>query len=161
MGNGCWRLLLCSQPWPMLCITCCPGMCIGKCTRVHKTSNRMMGLMGTKAAFVRAHTHKHFHTLQCKSRVLTVMYFKQGGDTNKGVSSLLHALTRVYFPIRAADRPPFRGLRFSGGQHIAVVFIKISHYRSVCYRCCSLQHVQYRPTLPNTATVHHRQLVDR
>lgn len=44
VGNGSRRLLLCSQPWPMLCIACCPGMHMGKCARAHKTSSGSTGL---------------------------------------------------------------------------------------------------------------------
>lgn len=64
VGNGSRRLLLCSQPWPVLCITCCPGMCMGKAHKGARDIQWVNGVRGgTTAASEHAHTQSHMHTL--------------------------------------------------------------------------------------------------
>ncbi len=70
-----------AMAWPMLCITCYSGMCMGKCIRAHETSSGRTGLEVGRLWHLSMLIRRGIFTL-CNSRVQTVMYFKRGSEVS-------------------------------------------------------------------------------
>lgn len=142
VGNGCGRLLLCSQPWPMLCITCCLGMCMGKCTRVHKISNRMMGLKAGQKLLLSTLTHINIFTRCDVNQEWLWCLLSRAVSTQKLVDRNMHNLRNLW---KVESSFLYQGTLMDAANDLVNVTLHNSFYLTeINTRYCSVVVDRYR-----------------